>query len=70
MGNDEESIRRTGIKRSGGLLTYSHPSNPPISNSSPLFHLYFRFSVAVQIMDQYLMQKLFMGEFVVVDTPF
>lgn len=74
MGNDEESMRQTGIKRSGGLLTYAHTSNPPISNSSPLFHPFksgtFRFSVAVKIMDQYLMQKLFMGEFVVVDTSF
>lgn len=74
MGNDEESMRQTGIKRSGGLLTYAHPSNPPISNPSPLFHPFktgtFRFSVVVKIMDPNLMRKLFVGEFVVVDTPF
>ncbi len=74
MGNDEESMRQAGIKRSGDLLTYAHPSNPPISRPSPLFHPFktgsFRFSIAVEIMDRYLMRKLFVGEFVVVDSPF
>ncbi len=74
MGNDEESMRQTGIKRSGGILTYAHPFNPPISRPSPLFRPFktgsFRFSIAVKVMDRYLMRKLFVGEFVVVDSPF
>lgn len=74
MGNDEESMFQTGIKRSRGLLTYAHPSYPPISRPLPLFRHFktgsFRFSVAVEIMDLYLIRKLFVGEFVVVDSSF